>query len=390
VTRPTLGIDLGTSGVRAVVLGGAGVLAARAARVPSSDRHNPAALWAAVAGVLDGMDLSDVGALAVDGTSGTLLAVRADGIPVGGLSLYSDPGAAPARAAAMLARPAAARVLHEADWIAAQFSGLFDVTDWNNALKTGFDPVALTWRSGAGLPRVVAPGTALGQVTPAAARRFGLPGDAVVAAGTTDGCASFLGTGADRVGDGVTALGSTMTLKLLAGAPVSAPEWGIYSHRLPGAWLPGGASNTGGAVLAQFFTPDQITALSARIDPARPSACDFYPLPAPGERFPINDPALLPRMTPRPPDDADFLHGLLEGMARIEALGYRRLAEVGAPPLRRVLTTGGGAANPAWTAIRARILSVPVLAAEGDAVKGAAILARNALPAPSPSGRGLG
>ena len=390
MTPPTLGIDLGTSGIRAVVLGGAEILAAGAARLLPGVRHDPAALWAAVAAVLDGMDLSGVGALAVDGTSGTLLAVLADGTPAGRLSLYSDPGTVPARATAMLACPGTARVLHEADWIAGQFSGLFDVTDWNNALKTGFDPVALAWRDGAGLPRVVAPGTALGRVTPAAARRFGLPTDAMVAAGTTDGCASFLGTGADQVGDGVTALGSTMTLKLLAGTPVSAPEWGIYSHRLPSAWLPGGASNTGGAVLAQFFTPDQVTALSARIDPARPSACDFYPLPAPGERFPINDPALPPRMAPRPPDDAMFLHGLLEGMARIEALGYRRLADLGAPTLRRVLTTGGGAANAVWTAIRARILGVPVLPADGDAAQGSAILARNALPAPSPSGRGPG
>lgn len=37
-------------------------------------------------------------------------------------------------------------------------------------------------------------------------------------------------------------------------------------------------------------------------------------------------------MSPRPADDAAFLHGLLEGMARIEALGYERLAALGASP----------------------------------------------------------
>ena len=83
MTPPTLGIDLGTSGVRAVVLGGAEILAAGAARLLPGVRHDPAALWAAVAAVLDGMDLSGVGALAVDGTSGTLLAVLADGTPAG-------------------------------------------------------------------------------------------------------------------------------------------------------------------------------------------------------------------------------------------------------------------------------------------------------------------
>ena len=392
--------------------------AVAAVRLGPTKRRDPAALWTAVGTVLGRLDLSGVGAVAVAGTSGTLLPVCADGSPVTGLSLYSDPdpSEAPplpkgsttpalARAARLLTAPGTVRILHEADWIAGQFLGRFVVTDWNNALKTGYDPQRLTWPDWLGaaglppaaLPRVVAPGTALGQVLPAVARQFGLPAYALVAAGTTDGCASFLATGAGHIGDGVTALGSTTTLKLLADAPVTAPEWGIYSHRLPSPglasrWLPGGASNAGGAVLARFFTPDRIASLSQCIDPAKPSLCDFYPLPSPGERFPVNDPALPPRLLPRPADDAEFLHGLLEGVAQVEALGYRRLAACGAPPLRRVLTTGGGAANPAWTAIRSRILGVPVSAADGDAATGAAVLARMALavPAPSPSGKRLG
>ena len=83
-----------------------------------------------------------------------------------------------------------------------------------------------------------------------------------------------------------------------------------------------------------------------------------------------------PRETPRPADDAAFLHGLLEGIARIEALGYRRLAELGAPPLRSVRSLGSGAANATWTAIRARLLGVPMLPAlSGEAAVGAALLA---------------
>jgi sugar (pentulose or hexulose) kinase len=62
-------------------------------------------------------------------------------------------------------------------------------------------------------------------------------------------------------------------------------------------------------------------------------------------------------------------------------LGYRRLAELGTPPVRRVLTVGGGAANRVWTAIRTRVLGVPVEAATAtEAAQGAAILARSALP----------
>jgi sugar (pentulose or hexulose) kinase len=90
-------------------------------------------------------------------------------------------------------------------------------------------------------------------------------------------------------------------------------------------------------------------------------------LPAPGERFPHNDPALAPRLQPRPDDDVRFLHGLLEGIARIEQGGYRRLAELGAPYPRRVLSVGGGAENPVWTALRTRLLGVPVLRAASTA-----------------------
>lgn len=62
----------------------------------------------------------------------------------------------------------------------------------------------------------------------------------------------------------------------------------------------GGASNTGGAVLKAHFTDDQLKELSQHIDPEKPSGLDYYPLLKAGERFPINDPFLEPRLTPRP------------------------------------------------------------------------------------------
>jgi D-ribulokinase len=68
---------------------------------------------------------------------------------------------------------------------------------------------------------------------------------------------------------------------------------------------------------------------------------------------------------------------MLEGIARIEAAGYRRLQELGAPAVTEIVTVGGGAANPQWTALRARIIGVPVRPAEHEqAARGAALLAR--------------
>ena len=155
-------------------------------------------------------------------------------------------------------------------------------------------------------------------------------------------------------------------------------RYGIYSHRFGDLWLVGGASNTGGAVLRQFFNDAELRELSQQIQPETPSLLDYYPLIQPGERFPINDPELMPRLTPRPEQSAEFLHGLLESMARIEAQGYRLLQELGATPLTQVYSAGGGAQNPVWTAIRARHLSVPVLtSAQTEAAYGTALLARN-------------
>ena len=81
-------------------------------------------------------------------------------------------------------------------------------------------------------------------------------------------------------------------------------------------------------------------------------------------------------VNPRPAEDDRFFQGLLEGIASVEALAYERLALLGAPPLRRVISVGGGARNEAWTLIRQRILDVPVTVAEQtEACYGAALLA---------------
>lgn len=415
-----VGVDIGTSGVRAMAVDERGRIVGEArTALPAPERdgaritQHPDLWWTATAASLAALagqtDMARVAAIAVDGTSGTMVAIDFEGEPLAPARMYNDGAAVEAaKLIAGLAPPTSAahgvtsglakalelkgsepgRIIHQADWIVGRLSGRYDVTDENNALKTGYDPIARQWPDWieeAGIPRsllpaVVAPGTPLGRILPDIAVRFGLPPDAIVAAGTTDGCASFLATGAGMIGDAVTALGTTLTLKLLSGVPIFSPAHGVYSHRLGDQWLAGGASNSGGAALLQFFTADRMAALEPRLRPAEDTGLDYYPLPKPGERFPIADPALEPRMTPRPDDDAVFLQGLLEGVAGIEAMSYRLLAELGGPKLRRVISVGGGAKNAAWTAIRARKLGVEVTtAATDEAAYGTARLARRAL-----------
>jgi sugar (pentulose or hexulose) kinase len=165
-------------------------------------------------------------------------------------------------------------------------------------------------------------------------------------------------------GDTITVLTQNNQSYKVRLANIDAPEMGLYAHRIGGGWLLGGASNTGGGVLKRFFTEQELTALSEKIDPSVESSLDYYPLLKPGERFPVNDPTLAPRLDPRPADDATFLHGLLESIARIERQAYDIMASLGADYPETVITAGGGAKNEAWTAIRGRVLGVPIMAAK--------------------------
>jgi len=413
-TPLAIGIDLGTSGARAVAMTpDFEIVAQGAARLADfgASPRTPNIWWQAVEAalrtVLAKVDRAWVHAIAVDATSGTLLPVDVDGTPLAEPLMYDDKvsdAALVARIAAVIPAesaahgatsglakalvfqtvPGVAKVLHQADWIAGRLAGHFGTTDENNALKTGYDPIDRRWPDWIAatglrtelLPRVVAPGAPIETIAPEMASTFGLSEEVEIIAGTTDGCASFLATGADRPGDGVTALGSTLTLKLLCDRPIFAPDFGIYSHRINGMWLAGGASNSGGKVLAHFFSADEIARLSAEIDAATSTGLDFYPLLEPGERFPVLDPAWAPRLEPHPADDADFLKAMLEGISAIEKLGYDRLTELGAPPLHSIRSLGGGAANQAWTAIRQRLLGVPFLPAHSqEAAAGTARLA---------------
>jgi sugar (pentulose or hexulose) kinase len=414
-----LGIDVGTSGCRSCLIDAAATIQAEAANpLPAAVRsaaaveQDPGCWWAALTGNLDRLQaqcsLAGVAAIALDGTSSTLLCCAADGTPLGPALMYNDARAsreaqriaaiAPADCAAHGASASLAKllwllqagacnnarhVLHQADWLLGRLSGNFGISDENNALKLGYDSLKRCWPDWlqaldiplALLPRVVPAGQAIGTLAAAWCKRWGMPAATRILAGTTDSTASFIATGAGP-GDAVTSLGSTLVLKVLAKQPVFAPEYGVYSHRLGDGWLVGGASNSGGAVLKAYFTTAEIERLAPLINADEPTGLDYYPLLTEGERFPVNDPALTPRLQPRPADDVLFYQGILEGIAAIEARGYQKLAELGAPWPDRIITTGGGAANAPWRTIRSRLTGLPVTAAaHQQAAYGAALLA---------------
>ena len=412
-----LGLDIGTSGVRTAVVDAAGQVVGDAAVAFADPAGRDAREWLRTAyRCLERQcaalpSVSSVRGIAVDGTSGSVVLLDESGEPATPGLLYDAKGFrdAAARIASVapegsiargegsaLARvlhlqslaPGARHLAHQADYVAGALLGRWGVSDESNALKTGYDPVARLWPDWIGrtglrtdlLSHVHPVGTVVGRIAPEASERFGLSPDAAVVAGATDSVAAFLAAGATERGTAVTSLGTTLALKVLSDAPVTDAARGVYSHRVGNDWLPGGASNVGGGVLLQHFSPDELDAVSERIDPDwTPQHLDAYPLPRPGERFPRNDPDLLPNLPPRE-DDARFLFELLHAAARVEREGYEALRSLGAPYPVRVLTAGGGARNKVWTAIRERVLGVPVAPApHGEAAVGMALLARRAL-----------
>jgi len=261
----------------------------------------------------------------------------------------------------------AKHLLHQADFIASKLLGAGGHSDHNNALKTGFDPETESWPDWIGhvfpeelLPIPAPVGTALCHLHPKVAAKLGLPATTRVHAGTTDSIAAFLASSPVKAGNAVTSIGSTLAVKLLSHQRIDAPEVGLYSHRLGDHWLVGGASNTGGAVLAHFFTPDELERLTPQIRPDQPTGLDYYPLIKPGERFPINDPDLQPRISPRPDDDAVFLQGLLEGIADIEAKCYAEIRARGGDAPGHVYSAGGAAQNQALLQMRKDRLQLDV------------------------------
>jgi sugar (pentulose or hexulose) kinase len=421
--RHYLGIDVGTSGCRACVIDDqAGILAEAAVGLPAplardgGSEQDGELWWQALCRLLDDLSrltpMAGIAAISLDGTSSTLLCCRDDGSPMGPALMYNDArataeaariaGIAPATSGAHGASSSlakllflqsqgltadAAHALHQADWLLGRLAGRYGVTDENNVLKLGYDPVQRCWPDWLDaldvdrrlLPRVVPPGRATGMLDDRWRQRWGFSESTHIVSGTTDSTAAFLATGA-RPGEAVTSLGSTLVLKVYTDRPVFEPRYGIYSHRLGEFWLAGGASNSGGTVLRQYFSPGEIETFTRQLRPSVPTGLDYYPLPATGERFPENNPSLSPRLQPRPPQDAVFFQGILEGIAAIEARGYRLLEQLGAPYPTRVHTTGGGAGNTGWQAIRQAALGVPVIAAQHQqAAFGAALLARQGM-----------
>ncbi|HYO87462.1 MAG TPA: FGGY-family carbohydrate kinase [Candidatus Limnocylindrales bacterium] len=423
-----IGVDVGTSGARAFAVNRAGVAVARASQSFSGSSHapragwaeqNPALWWEAVAACLRALSGqlggAHVAALAVDSTSGTFVPLDATHRPLMPAIMYNDLRAAglegevnaaagdstarmgysfpPAFALVKMAwlareQPAllaqASVLAHAADVLNGHLTGVWDLTDTSNALKTGVDLLTGEWPPFieslgvplAKLPRVVRPAEPFGAITEQAAHDTGLRAGTPVVAGATDGTASFLASGAHQPGDWNITIGSTIVLRGVDSELHLDPQGRFYSHRHPdGFWLPGGASNVGGEALRRQFGA-RIPALDDEAAARLPTALLCYPLVQTGERMPFVHAHAQALMQGTPVDEAEHFAALVEGIALVAAWSLREAEALGMPTNGRMYFTGGATHGRNLGRVLASVLDAPLhVPAEPEAAFGSALLA---------------
>ncbi len=209
-----------------------------------------------------------------------------------------------------------------------------------------------------------------------------LPGcDTVLAGGTIDAFCDQIVAGATEPGDVLVLFGATLIVWVVTDGTADARGLFTIPHTVPGRVLVGGPSNAG----ALFF--DWVRSIVAGADrrpspedPLRPAGSpDRVPVWLPylrGERAPYNDPTMRASL-----HDLDIGH-TPEALTRaaFEASGHvvRRFIEQSGLPGRRIVASGGGSASVPWMAAVADVTGLPVdsVAVSEGAALGAAFFAR--------------
>jgi xylulokinase len=396
----TIGIDIGTTAVKAVAADEDGRVVARARiphelRVPTPDRleHNADEAWRrGPLAALAQLARPDALAVAVSAMVPSLTAVDSGGRPITPGLLYGDSrgrlrgprGAAtggpfPVGEAAEFLRWTATEAPDAAGyWPAPAVANyalageavvdfptaytahpLFDGGGWNA------DACAERGVTVDRMPRIEAPGVAAGRL-----RDTG----AVLAVGAIDALCEQMVAGADEDGDVLVLCGTTLIVW------VTSPE----AREVPGLWtIPhvtgksqiGGASNAGGLFLGWV---DRV------LGPGDPAAADPRRVPVwspylRGERTPFHDPDRRGIL-----DGLDLTHDAATlRRAAYEASGFvvRQLIQLSGANVSRIVAAGGGTRVQPWLQAIADATGRPVQVpgvAEGAAL-GAAFLSRMAV-----------
>jgi xylulokinase len=420
VADGVLAVDLGTSGVKAGVVGMEGDLAGFAARAyplidgnaPGWVEQDPARWWSASRdaireAVAAAAGVRVVGAC-VGGQGPSLVAVDDQGEPLANALIWMDRRAEPERRAiterlgseaspyscvpkAMwlrLNRPdvyARTRWFLQAwDFIALRLTGVAVASSFAGNAVFPRDLLDAAELDPAKFPRQIDMGTTVGAIRPEIAAELGLARDVPLAGGVNDSTATVLGGGLVRRGIALDLGGTSGGIALAWDRPLDQQGLTAWPAPTPGLFVCGGPFAAAGRALpwamsALGYGSDDFAAIeldAARIAP-RAEGVVFLPYLA-GERTPMWDDkargmffGLTERHT-----RAHLARAVFEGVA----FGLRHVADLLQEQGARIdelRTTGGQAKVALWGRIKSDVLSVPVSvpAVIEGAVMGEAILA---------------
>jgi xylulokinase len=242
------------------------------------------------------------------------------------------------------------------------------------------------------LPEIVGSFRLEGRLSAAAARQTGLPSGIPLVGGCADQAAAAIGSGVAEPGIVSITLGTSGVVCAQLGEPriEASGAFHTFCHALPGRWqLMAGVLSAGGAF--DWFSEAigaTKTAAGAEIEEVAPGSQGLIFLPyLTGERSPRNDPLARAGwigLTQRH-DRRHLGRAVLEGAC----YALRELIEILArldEPIHELRVAGGGADSNVWLQILADVLGRPIVPALGADVSayGAAILAMAGLSGKRP------
>jgi xylulokinase len=251
--------------------------------------------------------------------------------------------------------------------------------DWSDEL------LAACGMTRAQMPRLVESNQPSGTLRPELAQAWGLGPEVIVAGGAGDNAASAIGIGATRPGDGFISLGTSGVLFVVNDRyrPNPASAVHAFCHALPQRWHQMSVMLSAASCLKWFVglsgAADEATLLAEMTTLSTADlqgAPIFLPYLA-GERTPHNDPFASGVFFGMTHEHGRAVSGyaVLEGVAFGLADGLAALQAAGTE-VRQLSLVGGGARSPLWAQLIADALNVEIVVHAGSQAGGALGAAR--------------
>jgi xylulokinase len=414
-----LGVDIGTSGSKGVLVTPSGEVVASAAREhgvssprPGWAEHDARAVWwdefvAITRELLSGAESTEVSAVGISGIGPCVLPADAEGTPLRAAILYGIDTRAVEEISEQTGRYGAEDVLrrtgapltsqavgpklawlrrHEprvwertrrlfmaSSYLVHELTGVY-VLDHHSASQCTplYDPDANAWieewageiAPGLELPPLAWPGEVVGQVRSAAAGGTGLAEGTPVIAGTIDAWAEAVSAGVTAPGETMLMYGTTMFVIEVLGARRTWPTlWGTVGVE-PGTYCLAAGMATSGAITSWLsdLTGQPFAELADEARTIAHGAEGLLMLPYfAGERTPLFDPrarGVVAGLTLRH-GRAHLYRAALEATAYGVRHNLEAMREAGSAQDGRLVAVGGGTRGSLWPQIVSDVLGRP-------------------------------